>query len=126
MSALRSDERRHLVSTAETWGLRDAALAMWSHYTSPSQVAEHQAFFYVFSLALQQPESYHEFLQSLEEWTTLTAELGVREGLDPGHAQRLAQLLVSSIRGLLMDRLTSADTERVDAAFALLLEEVLP
>lgn len=126
LTTMRAEERQTLTSTAENWGLRDAALAMWSYYTSPEQESEHRAFFYVFSLALQQPESYREFLASLNNWSVLTAELGMAEGLEPERARQSAQLIVSAIRGLLMDRLTSTDPSQVDAAFALLLDAVLP
>jgi AcrR family transcriptional regulator len=126
LMAMRADEKKTLTSTAESWGLRDAALAMWSYYTDPDQLGEHRAFFYVFSRALQQPESYGDFLRSLESWSTLTAELGVAQGIDPERAGHLAQLIVSAVRGLLMDRLASADPARIDAAFALLLDDLLP
>jgi AcrR family transcriptional regulator len=126
LMALRADEKPSLMSTAENWGLRDAALAMWSYYTDPEQLGEHRAFFYVFSLALQQPESYRDFLSSLDSWSTLTAELGVAQGIEPERARHLAQLIVSAVRGLLMDRLASADPARIDAAFTLLLDDLLP
>jgi AcrR family transcriptional regulator len=122
LTTMRSEEKQTRTSTAENWGLRDAALAMWSYYTAPQRESEHRAFFYVFSLALQQPDSYREFLASLDNWSVLTAELGMAQGLEPEQARQSAQLIVSSIRGLLMDRLTSADPGRVDAAFALLLD----
>jgi AcrR family transcriptional regulator len=126
LTTMRAEEKQSLTCTAENWGLRDAALAMWSYYTAPQRESEHRAFFYVFSRALQQPESYAEFLASLEDWSALTAELGVAQGLDPERARQSAQLIVSAIRGLLMDRLTSTDPSQVDAAFALLLDAVLP
>jgi AcrR family transcriptional regulator len=126
LTALRAAEKQTLTSTAENWGLRDAALAMWSYYTDPAQQGEHRAFFYVFSLALQQPESYAEFLASLDNWTALTAELGVAQGIEPERAQQVAQLVVSAVRGLLMDRIVSPNPGRVDAAFSLLLDTVLP
>jgi hypothetical protein len=123
---MRAEEKQTLTCTAENWGLRDAALAMWSYYTAPQRESEHRAFFYVFSLALQQPDSYREFLASLDNWSVLTAELGMAQGLEPELARQSAQLIVSSIRGLLMDRLTSADPGRVDATFDLLLDALLP
>src|SRR3954447_2871747 len=52
LTAMRSEEREAAVSAAESWSLRDAALAMWSYYTDSARAGEHQAFFYVFALAL--------------------------------------------------------------------------
>jgi AcrR family transcriptional regulator len=126
LMAMRADEKKSLTSTAESWGLRDAALAMWSYYTDSEQLGEHRAFFYVFSRALQQPGSYGDFLSSLESWSTLTAQLGVAQGIEPERAGHLAQLIVSAVRGLLMDRLAGADPDRIDDAFTLLLDELLP
>lgn len=126
LSAMRAQERDTLLSTAHNWSLRDAALAMWSYYTSPDKASEHQAFFYVFSLALREPAVFAEFLASLESWVDVTAALAVAEGDDDATAQRRAQLIVSAVRGLLIDRLTSSRPERVDAAFALLVDSLLP
>ena len=126
LTAMRAEERQTLTSTAENWSPRDAALAMWSFYTDPAQVSEHKAFFYVFSLALQQPKTYAEFLASLDTWVTLTAELTAAQGLGRDQAAARAQLMVSAIRGLLMDRLTTSNRDRVDAAFTLLLNTLLP
>jgi AcrR family transcriptional regulator len=126
LTALRAHDKQMLSTTAATWSLRDAALAMWSYYTDPAQISAHRAFFYVFSLALQQPASYEAFIASLDNWVEITTELGIAEGLDAPAASRRAQLLVSAIRGLLMDRLTSSDRKRVDDAFHLLVDALLP
>jgi len=125
LSALRAEEREALYSTARTWSLRDAALAMWAYYTDPDRRAEHQAFFYVYARALQQPELFTEFAASLNAWVDVTTELAVAEGDDDDTAARRAQLLVSAVRGLLIDRLMSTTPERVDAAFDLLIESML-
>jgi AcrR family transcriptional regulator len=126
LSALRAEEREWLLSTAREWSVRDAALAMWSLYTDPARRPEHQAFFYVFSRALQQPELYGDFLASFDSWVGLTAQLALDEGEDPQSAQLRAQLIVSSIRGLLIDRLVSSEPERIDKAFGELLDVLIP
>jgi hypothetical protein len=46
--------------------------------------------------------------------------------MDRAGARVRTQLMVSAIRGLLMDRLTAPDPATVDAAFALLLDALLP
>src|SRR3954468_18282795 len=48
LAAMRADEREALWSTAQTWSLRDAALAMWAYYVDPARAKEHQVFFHVF------------------------------------------------------------------------------
>jgi AcrR family transcriptional regulator len=126
LAAMRADEREALWSTAQTWSLRDAALAMWAYYSDPRRVKEHQAFFYVFSRALEQPEKFADFLGSLDAWVELAAELAMVEGDDRSTALQRAQLLVSAVRGLLVDRLASSSPERVDAAFTSLIDAMFP
>jgi len=117
LAAMRADEREALWSMARTWSLRDAALAMWSYYTDTDRSKEHQAFFYVFSRALEQPEAFADFLRSLDTWVAMTAGLAMAEGDDRSTAQQRAQLIVGTVRGLLINRLASSSPEIVDAAF---------
>jgi len=126
LAAMRAEERDTLLSTATEWSLRDAALAMWSHYTAPERRAEHQSFFYVFSLALQQPEMFEAFLASLDAWTEVCAQIARDEGLTPARARDTARLLVGATRGLLIDRLTSDAPQQVDRSFRLLLDLTVP
>ena len=126
LATMRAEDRETLRATAKQWTLHDAVLAMWSYYTDPRQLPERRAFFYVLSLALEQPELFDEFLASFDAWVDVTTELAQAEGLEPQDAARTAQLVVSSVRGLLMDRLASDSPERIDAAFDMLLEWVVP
>ena len=126
LTTMRAEDRQVVASTAHSWGLRDAALAMWSYFSDPARAQEHRAFFSVFPLALQDPPRYREFLDSLRDWSSLATELGIAEGLEPQRAEQVATLLVGAVRGLLIDRLSSSEAERADAAFELLLDELLP
>jgi AcrR family transcriptional regulator len=126
LTALRTEEREWLMSTARDWSLRDAVLAMWSYYTDPAREREHQVFFYVFSLALQDPAGFGDLLGSLDAWVELTTQLAMDEGDPPDRAEARAQLVVSSVRGLLVDRLRAGDQLRIDSAFTLLLDTLLP
>lgn len=126
IATMRAEDREALRRTAEEWDLRDAALAMWSYYTNPQQLPERRAFFYVLSLALGQPELFADFLASVDAWVDVTTELAQAGGLEPQEAAQTAQLIVSAVRGLLMDRLAGNSPERVDAAFTLLLDRFVP
>jgi AcrR family transcriptional regulator len=125
LAAMRAEERETLWSTAQAWSLRDAALAMWAHYADPARRPEHQAFFYVFSRALERPAEYSDVLHSLSAWADVATELAMGEGDDRATAELRAQLIVSTIRGLLIDRLVSPAPERVDAAFEFFVESML-
>ena len=126
LAAMRAEERDTLLTTAKEWSLRDAGLAMWSYYTAPERGTEHQSFFYVFSLALQQPEVFAAFLASLDTWTDVCAQIARDEGLPAARARDTARLLVGATRGLLIDRLTSDAPQQVDRAFRLLLDLTVP
>ena len=126
LAALRADEREGLWSTARSWSLRDATLAMWAHYTDPARLPEHQVFFALYARALRQPEKFTDFLAGLDAWVEMTTDLAVAEGTDAATARRRAQLVVSAMRGLLLDRLAAGEPEQVDRAFELLVDELLP
>lgn len=107
---MRSQERDMVASTPA-----EVARAMWAYYTDDDRRPEHQAFFYVLAMALADPGAYREFLDSFRAWTALLP------GLEPA----TAQLLVASIRGLLMERLVADHPETVDAAFELLVDQLI-
>lgn len=126
LTAMRNEERALLTATAADWGLRDAALAMWSYYIDPRRLEELRAFFYVFSLALERPEVFADFLLSMDSWVTVVTDIGIAEGKSRADARAQGQLIVSAVRGLLMDRLSTTEPKPVDAAFLLLLDAVIP
>src|SRR5689334_10233218 len=106
LTTMRAQDRQVVASTARDWGLRDAALAMWSYFSDPARAPEHGAFFSVFPLALQDPRQYEDFLASLRDWSNLATELGIAQGLEPARAQQVASLVVAAVRGLLIERLS--------------------
>ena len=121
LATMRAQERETLASLAAGKSLREAVEAMWAYYTDEARAPEHRAFFYVFAQALREPAAYEDFLASLDAWVVITAGLADAEG----RPEATAQLLVSGVRGLLMDRLTSADPGPIDAAFEYLLDALL-
>lgn len=55
--------------------------------------------------------------RSVRERSDLVAAGFAAAGADPATARSLGTLVLSTMRGLLLDRLVTGDTARVDAAF---------
>ncbi|MFE4663755.1 TetR/AcrR family transcriptional regulator [Streptomyces sp. NPDC056716] len=114
LSDLRRQEQTTLRAVAAQGSYEDAMRLLECLYLDPAQGPRISAFFYVLGLAVQDPESYREFLDSLEDWTELFTTLGERDGLPPEAARARAQALVWTVRGLFVQGIT---TGRRDEAF---------
>lgn len=110
-SELRKEEQAALSAVSADGAYRDALLMLEELYLDPAQGPRVAAFFYVLGLAVQDPEPYREFLDSVEDWTTLFTTLGERDGLPHEAAQARAQALVWTARGLLVKAVTTGDRE---------------
>lgn len=126
LETLRRGDQHELTEEQRPPDRRTAAAQLWAYYADAEREPEHRAFFYVFALALQEPEPFHSFLATLDTWVTLISDLGVAEGLPRDRAETEAQLVVSGFRGLLLDLLATGHRDRVAAAFHALLDLVLP
>jgi AcrR family transcriptional regulator len=96
--------------------LAAAARVTWSQTSAPRRAAEFRLFFAVYGRALQAPEQFAGFLDRVvADWM---AALCAAQGpdVDPAVARRRATLVVATIRGLLLDLLTTGDRDRVDGA----------
>ena len=117
LSELRQQEQAALRAVSAEGTYEDALQSTGTAATStPLHGPRIAAFFYVLGLAVQDPESYREFLDSLEDWTTLFTTLGERDGLPHEAARARAQALVWTARGLVVaghhHRQTSPGTRR--------------
>jgi len=97
-------------------GLAAAVRAVWERTSDPARGAEFRLFFAVYGRALQAPEQFADFLEHVvADWMeSLRAAQG--PDADPVAATRRATLVVATIRGLLLDLLTTGDRERVREA----------
>ncbi|MFF0449562.1 TetR/AcrR family transcriptional regulator [Streptomyces sp. NPDC004609] len=120
LQRLRAEEQRVYFAEAPHTTRAQLLRSLWELYSSPASRGRTGNFFYVLGLAAQEPESYREFLDSLADWTRILGEQGLREGLDEKRAASEAYLLAWSLRGLLLDLVTSGDRARVQDAFDVL------
>jgi len=82
----------------------------------PARAAEFRLFFAVYGRALQAPEQFADFLDRVvADWM---AALRAAQGPDvaPAVADREATLVIATLRGLLLDLLTTGDRARVEGA----------
>lgn len=94
-------------------GVLEALHLLESAYLDPANGPRSRAFFYVLGLAAQDPETYREFLDSIDAWVEVFTVLGEREGQPYEAARARAHALVWSARGAMFQ--ASADDRREDA-----------
>jgi AcrR family transcriptional regulator len=97
-------------------GLAAAARAAWSHTSEPRRAAEFRLFFAVYGRALQAPGEFADFLDHVVVDWKRSLCLAQGPDTDPAVAARRATLVIATVRGLLLDLLTTDDRERVDDA----------
>jgi AcrR family transcriptional regulator len=112
LSELRRQEQAALRAVSAEGTYQDAMRLVERLYLDPALAPRITAFFYVLGLAVQDPESYREFLDSLEDWTTLFTTLGERDGLPREAARARAQAVVWTVRGLLVKGITTGDRQQ--------------
>jgi len=112
LSELRKQEQAALRALTAEGTYKDALQLLERLYLDPAHEPRIVAFFYVLGLAVQDPETYREFLDSLEDWTTLFTTFGERDGLSPEAARARAQALVWTIRGLFVKAITTGDRQQ--------------
>jgi AcrR family transcriptional regulator len=96
--------------------LATAARASWERAADPERWAETRLFFEVYGHALQDPQTFADFLEHVvADWKADLIDAQGRRA-DPATAEREATLVVATIRGLLLDLLTTGDRQRLDAA----------
>lgn len=92
-------ERAMLLEQDGCVGVLDALRLLESTYLDPARAPRSTAFFYVLGLAAQDPETYREFLESVDAWVELFTVLGEREGRPHDVARAGAHALVWAARG---------------------------
>jgi AcrR family transcriptional regulator len=120
LTVQRSRDNEALFRTAEKGTFAELVAAIWRTYTRPKQLSRVRSFFHVVGLAAHSPGEFPEFVDSLDDLTTVLASLAEREGYDTKEALSMATVTVAAIRGLLLQQvLTSA--VRSEDAVALIL-----
>jgi AcrR family transcriptional regulator len=106
-------ERAMLLDQDRCGGVLDALRLLESAYLDRTRAPRSTAFFYVLGLAAQDPDTYREFLESVDAWVELFTLLGEREGRPHEVASACAHALVWAARGAMFQGL--ADGRREEA-----------
>ncbi|WP_135451742.1 TetR/AcrR family transcriptional regulator [Mycobacterium sp. DL99] len=99
----RSRDNEVFFKTAQLGTFDDLVVAIWRAYTHPEQLSRVRGFFHVVGLAAYSPGDFREFIDSLDDLTTMLASLAEREGHDTEEAVSMATVAVAAIRGLLLE-----------------------
>lgn len=111
-----------------TWGEASPAQIfrrVWAWYAAERRAPYQRFFFEVYGIALQNPKTFHEFLRTVgSDFLSFTETGLVARGFGRREARALATLTLASIRGLLLDLLTTGDRARINAAAELIAESL--
>jgi AcrR family transcriptional regulator len=100
---------------AGTYG--EACRAAWDHMMASGAEPGFRLFFEAYGVALRNPELYKEFLHStIEDWLGTIAAPLTAEGVGRNEARAFATIVLTGIRGFMLDYCTTHDRERVDRA----------
>jgi len=95
---------------------------IWRDMTTPESERLFRLFFEVYSLALQQPKRFADFLRnSVEDWLDFIARMMQREGYDRSESREFATVMLAGFRGFMVDYCASRDRMRIDRALDLWL-----
>jgi AcrR family transcriptional regulator len=109
----------------QKWGVASPAhifRRIWAWYASARRVPYLRFFFEVYGVALQNPKVFHEFLRTVgSDFLSFTETALIARGFGRREARALATVNIGSIRGLLLDLLTTGDRARINAAVELIV-----
>jgi len=95
---------------------------IWRDMTAAENEPLFRLFFEVYSLALQHPRRFAEFLHNtIEDWLEFVAKPMRREGYEKNEARAFATVVLAGFRGLMLDYCASRDRKRLERALDLWL-----
>ena len=107
----------------------EACRLTWKRMSAPDSEPLFRLFFEAYGIALRRPRLYKDFLRAtIEDWVNLVAEELCRDGHRREDAQAFATVVLSGLRGFMLDYCNSRDRKRVDRAvdmWAKSLDEML-
>lgn len=120
LTVQRSRDNEALFKTAQQGTFEDLVVAIWRSYTRPGQLSRARGFFHVAGLAAYSPGEFREFIDSLDDLTTMLASLAERDGHDTTEALSMATVAIAAIRGLLLQQVLTPTVHSKDAVALIL------
>jgi AcrR family transcriptional regulator len=120
LTVQRARDNEALFKTAQQGTFDDLVVAIWQAYTRPEQLSRARGFFHVVGLAAYSPGDFREFIDSLDDLTTMLASLAEGEGHDTKEALSMATVAIAAIRGLLLQEVLTPAGHSQDAVALIL------
>ena len=123
--------RQQVVGFGEISGATfgEACRLTWKRMSGPDSEPLFRLFFEAYGIALRRPRLYRDFLRAtIEDWLNLVAEELRRDGHRREEARAFATVVLSGLRGFMLDYCNTRDRKRVDRAigmWAKSLDEIL-
>ena len=123
--------RQQVVSFGEISGdtFGEACRLTWTRMSAPESEPLFRLFFEAYGIALRRPRLYEDFLRAtIEDWVNLVAEELRQDGHQREDARAFATVVLSGLRGFMLDYCNTRDRKRVDRAvemWAKSLDEML-
>ena len=96
---------------------------IWRDMTAAKSEPLFRLFFEVYSLALQRPRRFADFLHNtIEDWLDFLAKPMHRGGYERSDSRAFATVVLAGFRGLMLDYCASRDRKRLDRALDLWLQ----
>jgi AcrR family transcriptional regulator len=90
---------------------------IWRSMTAPESEPLFRLFFEIYSLALQRPRRFADFLHNtIEDWLVFMAGPMREEGYGRADARAFATVVLAGFRGLMLDYCATRDRKRLDRA----------
>jgi len=120
LTVLRARDNEALFKTAQQGTFDDLVVAIWRAYTRPEQLSRARGFFHVVGLAAYSPGDFREFIDTLDDLTTMLASLAESEGHETKEALSMATVAIAAIRGLLLQEVLTPAVHSQDAVALIL------
>jgi AcrR family transcriptional regulator len=101
----------------------DVCRAVWSIMSAPKAEPAFRLFFEIYTLALQDPRRYADFLRSaVRDWLTYIEKPYLRAGYAADDARAIATVVLAGYRGFMLDLCATHDRRRIDRAVEVWLQ----
>lgn len=96
---------------------------LWNRWLDPAQSRQFVFLFELVGVALRDPDGYGWFTTSvIEDWLKPIEDVLTTGGMDLQRARTLGTVVLSLLRGLHMDLAMTGDTERIHAAYRVVID----
>jgi AcrR family transcriptional regulator len=122
MTQVQTDEELRATASAP-----ELLRVLWQRLSQPKEQRQFRLLAEVYALAVRDPGRYGDLLAStvVHDFIAPIQERLIEEGWSPDRAPVVATILLAQIRGLQLDLIATGDRDRVDDAFATMLDALL-